>query len=123
MATNFVRHEIYKQAVNPLRRLCRKHNKTIAHIASGCNMLRGTKFVELHDKVCKYLHWCVLQDEGRSVVPNWKQHKAKETPSICLGAGHTLMYDMTQKVDHAVSANRQDLVILDEEQKTALLID
>ena len=33
------------------------------------------------------------------------------------------MYDMTQKVNHAVSANRPDLVILDEEQKTALLID
>jgi hypothetical protein len=86
-------------------------------------MLRGTKYVERHDKVCKYLHWCVLQDEGRSVVPNWKQHKAEETPSICLGAGRTLMYDMTQKVDHAISANRPDLVILDEEQKTALLID
>ena len=56
-------------------------------------------------------------------MPNWKQHKAEETPSICLGAGRTLMYDMTQKVDHAVSTNRPDLVILDEEQKTALLID
>eukprot|EP00957_Ditylum_brightwellii_P104485 7960199-Ditylum_brightwellii.AAC.1 len=40
-----------------------------------------------------------------------------------LGAGRTLMYDMTQKVDHAVSAYRPDLVILDEEKKTALLID
>eukprot|EP00957_Ditylum_brightwellii_P085102 6470310-Ditylum_brightwellii.AAC.1 len=50
MATNFVCHEIYKQAVNPLCRLCGKHNKTIAYIASGCNMLRGTKYVEHHDK-------------------------------------------------------------------------
>eukprot|EP00957_Ditylum_brightwellii_P037052 2805304-Ditylum_brightwellii.AAC.1 len=86
-------------------------------------MLRGTKYVERQDKVYKYLHWCVLQDEGRSVVLNWKQHKAKETPSICLGAGCTLMYDMTQKVDHAVSVNCLDLVILDEVKKTALLID
>eukprot|EP00957_Ditylum_brightwellii_P194405 14805617-Ditylum_brightwellii.AAC.1 len=30
---------------------------------------------------------------------------------------------MTQKVDHAVSANRPDLVILDEEKKNALLIN
>eukprot|EP00957_Ditylum_brightwellii_P055585 4212482-Ditylum_brightwellii.AAC.1 len=86
MATNFVCHEIYKQAVNPLCCLCGKHNETIAHIASGCDMLHGTKYVERHDK-----------DEGQSVVPNWKQHKAEETPSICLGAGRTLMYDMTQK--------------------------
>eukprot|EP00957_Ditylum_brightwellii_P009107 688789-Ditylum_brightwellii.AAC.1 len=109
MATNFVCHKIYNQAVNLLCQLCGKHNKTIPHIASGCNMLRGTKYVEHHDKVCKCLHWCILQDEGRSVMPNWKQHKAKETPSICLGAGRTLMYDMTQKVDHAVSANCPDL--------------
>eukprot|EP00957_Ditylum_brightwellii_P128050 9766006-Ditylum_brightwellii.AAC.1 len=86
-------------------------------------MLRGTKYVEHHDKVCKYIHWCVLQDESQSVMPNWKQHKAEETLSICLGAGCTLMYNMTQKVDHAVSINHPDLVILDEDQKTALLID
>eukprot|EP00957_Ditylum_brightwellii_P149221 11363682-Ditylum_brightwellii.AAC.1 len=33
------------------------------------------------------------------------------------------MYDMTQKVNHAVSTNRPDLVILDEVKKTALLIN
>eukprot|EP00957_Ditylum_brightwellii_P054063 4095265-Ditylum_brightwellii.AAC.1 len=87
MATNFVHHKIYKQAVNLLCQHFRKHNKTTAHIASGCNMLCGTKYVERHNKVCKYPHWCVLQDEGRSVMPNWKQHKTKETPSICLGTG------------------------------------
>eukprot|EP00957_Ditylum_brightwellii_P149603 11392041-Ditylum_brightwellii.AAC.1 len=123
MATNFVRHKIYKQAVNPLCHLCGKHNETIPHIASGCVMLRSTKYVERHNKVYKYLHLCVLQNEGRSVVPNWKQHKAEETPFICLGTGRTLMYDMTQKVDHAVSANYPDIVILDEEKKTALLIN
>eukprot|EP00957_Ditylum_brightwellii_P115360 8797345-Ditylum_brightwellii.AAC.1 len=123
MATNFVCHEIYKQAVNPLCRLCGKHNETIPYIASGCNMLRGTKYVEHHNKVCKYLHWCILQDEGQSIVPNWKQHKAEETPSICLGEGHTLMYDMTQKVDHTIFANHPDLIILDKEKKTALIID
>eukprot|EP00957_Ditylum_brightwellii_P079832 6070854-Ditylum_brightwellii.AAC.1 len=86
-------------------------------------MLRSTKYVECHDKVCKYLHWCVLQDEGHTVVPNWKQHNADKTPSICLGIGRTLMYNMTQKVNHAISANRPDLVTLDEVKKTALLID
>eukprot|EP00957_Ditylum_brightwellii_P096096 7321351-Ditylum_brightwellii.AAC.1 len=37
--------------------------------------------------------------------------------------GRTLVYAMIQKVDHVVSANRPDLVILDEEKKTALLIN
>eukprot|EP00957_Ditylum_brightwellii_P143665 10945363-Ditylum_brightwellii.AAC.1 len=33
------------------------------------------------------------------------------------------MYNMTQMVSCAISANRLDLVILDEEKQTALLID
>eukprot|EP00957_Ditylum_brightwellii_P038743 2928482-Ditylum_brightwellii.AAC.1 len=33
------------------------------------------------------------------------------------------MYDMTQKVNHAVSTNHPDLVILDEKKKAALLIN
>eukprot|EP00957_Ditylum_brightwellii_P149553 11388567-Ditylum_brightwellii.AAC.1 len=86
-------------------------------------MLRDTKYVEHQNKVCKYLNWCILQDKCCTVVPNWKQHKADKTPSICLGAGYTLMYDMTQKVDHAISANCPDLVILDEVKTTALLIN
>eukprot|EP00957_Ditylum_brightwellii_P080483 6121993-Ditylum_brightwellii.AAC.1 len=123
MATNYVHHEIYKQVVNLLCCLCGKYNETTPHTASGCDMLRGTKYVECHNKVYKCLHWCVLQDEGQAVVPNWYQHKADETPSICLGAGRTLMYNMTQRVDRAVSANHPDLVLLDEEKQTALLID
>eukprot|EP00957_Ditylum_brightwellii_P150294 11445783-Ditylum_brightwellii.AAC.1 len=66
-------------------------------------------YVERYDKVCKYLHWCVLQDKGPTVVPNWHQHKTDKTPSLCLGVGHTLMYNMTQRVDHAISANCPDL--------------
>eukprot|EP00957_Ditylum_brightwellii_P110235 8408074-Ditylum_brightwellii.AAC.1 len=123
MSTNFICHEIYKQAVNLLCRLCDKYNETIPHIASGCNMLCGTKYVEHHNKVCKYLHWCVLQDKGRTVVPNWHQQKADKTSSICLGAGRTLMYNMTQRVDCAISANHPDLVVLDKEKRTAPLID
>eukprot|EP00957_Ditylum_brightwellii_P099050 7544667-Ditylum_brightwellii.AAC.1 len=43
MATNYICHEIYKQVVNPLCRLCGKHNKTISNIASRCDMLCSTK--------------------------------------------------------------------------------
>eukprot|EP00957_Ditylum_brightwellii_P025255 1911743-Ditylum_brightwellii.AAC.1 len=101
MATNYVCHEIYKQSANLLCCLCDKHNKTIFHIDNGCDMFRGTKYVEHNDKC---------------------QHKADKTSSICFDAGHTLMYNMTQRFNHAISANRLDLVLLDELKKTALII-
>eukprot|EP00957_Ditylum_brightwellii_P052091 3950736-Ditylum_brightwellii.AAC.2 len=105
MATNLIRHTIYKQAVNPICQLCGKYEETIGHIASGCGMLHSTKYTKRHDKVCAYLRWCILQNEGRTVVPNWKQHKAADTPSICLTDGCTLMYNMKQRVDHGVATN------------------
>eukprot|EP00957_Ditylum_brightwellii_P040948 3100488-Ditylum_brightwellii.AAC.1 len=123
MATNYIRHKICKEAVNLLCCLCGKHNEIIPHIASSCDMLLGTKYVEHHNKVCRYLHWCILQDKGQTVAPNWHQHKADKTPSICLGVGHTLMYNMIQRVDRAISANHPDLVVLNKEKRTALLFD
>eukprot|EP00957_Ditylum_brightwellii_P073929 5618008-Ditylum_brightwellii.AAC.1 len=63
MATNYICHTIYKQAINHLCQLCRKYNETILHITSGCDMLHSTKYMEQHNKVCTYLHWYILQDE------------------------------------------------------------
>eukprot|EP00957_Ditylum_brightwellii_P170695 12993004-Ditylum_brightwellii.AAC.1 len=86
-------------------------------------MLCSTKYTKKHDKVCRYLRWCVLQDEGHQVVPNWRQHKAEETPSICLDTVHTIMYSMIQRVDNAIAANCPDLVVLNKKKRSALLID
>eukprot|EP00957_Ditylum_brightwellii_P012608 952995-Ditylum_brightwellii.AAC.1 len=104
MATNYICITIYKHAVNPLCCMC------------------GTKYTEWHNKVCTYLHWCILKDVQRHVVPNWQQHMAAETPSICLEDGNTLMYNMKQCVYHAVTANRPNIAILDKKKKMALLI-
>eukprot|EP00957_Ditylum_brightwellii_P207935 15355177-Ditylum_brightwellii.AAC.1 len=47
---NYICHTIYKQVVNPLCCMCGKFNKTILHIASGCDMLQGAKYMERHVK-------------------------------------------------------------------------
>eukprot|EP00957_Ditylum_brightwellii_P052816 4004147-Ditylum_brightwellii.AAC.1 len=90
MTTNYIRKNFYEQAIIPLRCMCGKWNKTTSHIASGCDMLQGIKFMEQYDKVCAYLHWCILQDVQQPVVLNGHQHKAAKAPSICLDEGHTL---------------------------------
>eukprot|EP00957_Ditylum_brightwellii_P210013 15364474-Ditylum_brightwellii.AAC.2 len=123
MATNYICNTLYKQTVNSLCHLCGKWNETILHISSGCDMLQGTKYTDCHNKNCTYLHWCILQDVQLPVLPNWHQHKVVKTPSICLEKGRTLMYNMTQQVDHAVATNHPDIVLLDEKKRTALLIN
>eukprot|EP00957_Ditylum_brightwellii_P065961 5002415-Ditylum_brightwellii.AAC.1 len=77
MVTNHIQKEIFKQDVYPLCRLCRKENKTISHIVSWCEMLVGTKYTKQHNKICQYLHWCILEDSHIPVNANWQKHKPK----------------------------------------------
>eukprot|EP00957_Ditylum_brightwellii_P102856 7837927-Ditylum_brightwellii.AAC.1 len=121
MATNFVRKEILKQNVNPLCRLCCKENATISHIVSGSKLLAGTKYTEQHNKICQYLHWCIMQDNNVHVNPIWQRHKKK--PVTLITNQWLVTYDMTQEVEGAVVTNCPDIVILDEKEKKAPIID
>eukprot|EP00957_Ditylum_brightwellii_P131059 9996567-Ditylum_brightwellii.AAC.1 len=46
-----------------------------------------------------------------------------ETALICLGMDHTLMYNMKQRVNHTMAANHPNIVLLDKQKQTLLLID
>eukprot|EP00957_Ditylum_brightwellii_P036394 2755427-Ditylum_brightwellii.AAC.1 len=70
IATNYTRKTIFKQNVNLIYRLCCKENKTISHIVSGYKLLAGTKYTAWYNKVCQYLHWCIMQDNNVPVNPN-----------------------------------------------------
>eukprot|EP00957_Ditylum_brightwellii_P141594 10786672-Ditylum_brightwellii.AAC.1 len=98
MVTNYICKEIFKQAVDPLCRLCYKENETILHIVSGCGMLANTKYRERHNKICQYLHWCILQDYNIAVNHNWWKHTPK--PATLISNQLLVTYDMTQEVDN-----------------------
>eukprot|EP00957_Ditylum_brightwellii_P211010 15365662-Ditylum_brightwellii.AAC.1 len=84
-------------------------------------MLVGTKYTKRHDKICQYFHWCILQDYNVAVNPNWWKHKPK--PATLINNQLLVTYDMTQEVDKAVKANRPDIVVLDEKERKALIIN
>eukprot|EP00957_Ditylum_brightwellii_P013626 1027858-Ditylum_brightwellii.AAC.1 len=100
MVTNYIWKEIFKQAVDPLCRLCRKENKTISHIVSGCEM---------------------LADYNIPVNPNWRKHKPK--PAVLISNQVLVTYDLKQEVDNAVEANMPDNIVLGEKERRALIID
>eukprot|EP00957_Ditylum_brightwellii_P052432 3976608-Ditylum_brightwellii.AAC.1 len=84
-------------------------------------MLAGTKHTKRHNRICQYLHWCILQGYNIAVNPNWKKHKPK---SVKLITNQLLMtYNMTQEVDKAVVANRPDIVVLNKKEHKALIIN
>eukprot|EP00957_Ditylum_brightwellii_P094677 7210230-Ditylum_brightwellii.AAC.1 len=120
MATNYIRKTIFKQNVNPVYRLCCNENETISHIVSGCKLLAGSNYTECHNKVCQYLHWCIMQDNNIHVHPNLQKYKPK--PVMLITNQLSVTYNMTQEVESVVGANQPDIVILDEKACMALII-
>eukprot|EP00957_Ditylum_brightwellii_P193944 14770180-Ditylum_brightwellii.AAC.1 len=62
-----------------------------------------------------------MQDNNVPDNPNWQKHEPK--PATLITNQLLVTYDMTQKVEHEVAANCPDIVILDEKEKKALIID
>eukprot|EP00957_Ditylum_brightwellii_P097651 7437416-Ditylum_brightwellii.AAC.1 len=84
-------------------------------------MSAGTKYTKQHNKICQYLHWCILHDFHIPVNSNWQKHKPK--PAMLISNQVLVTYDLKQEVDNAVEANRPDIVVLDEKEGRALIID
>eukprot|EP00957_Ditylum_brightwellii_P183572 13983006-Ditylum_brightwellii.AAC.1 len=100
MATDYIRKTIFNQNINLICRLCCKGNKMISHIVRRCKLLTGTTYTEQHNKVCQYLHWCIIQDNNIPVNPNWRKHKPN--PAMIITNQLSVTYDMTHEVDSAV---------------------
>eukprot|EP00957_Ditylum_brightwellii_P157696 12002891-Ditylum_brightwellii.AAC.1 len=62
-----------------------------------------------------------MQDNNIPVNPNWQQHKPK--PATLTTNQLLVTYDMDQEVEGTVAVNCPDIVILDEKEKKALIID
>eukprot|EP00957_Ditylum_brightwellii_P005905 448068-Ditylum_brightwellii.AAC.1 len=92
-----------------------------SHIVSGCKIFAGTKYTGQHNKICQYLHWCIIQDYNVAVNPNWWKHKPK--PATLISDQLLVTYNMTQEVDTTVKANRPDTIVLDEKECRDLIID
>eukprot|EP00957_Ditylum_brightwellii_P132929 10136258-Ditylum_brightwellii.AAC.1 len=70
-------------------------------------MLAGTKYTDRHNRICQYLHLCILQDFHIPVNKDWWKHKPK--PVVLISNKISVSYDVTQEVDTAVAANRPDI--------------
>eukprot|EP00957_Ditylum_brightwellii_P055210 4185350-Ditylum_brightwellii.AAC.1 len=61
-------------------------------------MLLDSKYKQQHDRICSYLHWCILKDHNMLISNTWHTHDPKAAKEI---SDHiTLPYDLTLDVDH-----------------------
>ena len=66
ITTNAMRCNI---PVSPSCRLCRRHDETIDHLISGCEVIAQRLYKHRHDEVARMLHWELAKLEGLETVP------------------------------------------------------
>ena len=112
--------EILRNGVNPNCRFCDKHKETIDPLVSGCPVLTPSEYKNRYDRIGQYIHWKACQNFHLPCAAKWYEHKP---PQVGENDKVTILWDFTINTDRTIQANRPDIVIKNNKQKTYLMID
>ena len=103
-------------------RFCHKEVESPSHLMSGCQtLLAEGHYTRRHNKVCRYLHWQILNDYNIPTKEVWLH----EPEPVTAKNGVTVFYDKIIPCGRFIESGavKPDLVVWDEKEKTALIID
>eukprot|EP00118_Oscarella_pearsei_P021847 m.248406 g.248406 ORF g.248406 m.248406 type:complete len:259 (+) comp40289_c0_seq2:1126-1902(+) len=121
IATNYYKHKIMKIAGTDGRcRMCKSAQESIHHLLSSCQALAGSLYVDRHNNVGKYVHWCICKDSGIDVPSQWYVHMP--TP-VRENSQFKILWDLAIQTDKTIPANRPDIVVLNKSRQTVQIID
>ena len=73
-----------------------------------------------HDKVCTHLHYSICKASGIETADKWYTHMPKP---VYEEGDVTLLWNQAVHTDRRVTANRPDIIIKNNKEKTCTLID
>ena len=112
--------KIDKNQRDSLCRVCRKVDKNIDHIISGCSKLSKKEYEIRHDKLEKIVHWKPVRKCNFEAGDKWYEHE----PEIALeDEGYKILCDFSFQTDHVIEARRPDLVVVDKKERIRKIID
>ena len=120
LATKYMTSKIWGTGGDTKCRLCKEQNETIHHIVSGCKMLTGTKYTYRHNQIAKYVHWCILKDQGVKATKSWFKHVPE---NVTTKNDVTIMWDTPIITDKNVQHNRPDITVHDRKNRKCIFID
>ena len=83
-------------------------------------MLAKKEYLDRHDKVAKYLHWLLCQEQDIEVPDKWYEH----VPDNVVSKNQvTLIWDTAVQTDYTIPSNRPDIIVKNQLERTCLLID
>ena len=66
--------KILKNGTDLRCRLCTHSEETIDHMISGCPTIVNTEYLQLHDRVAKFIHWALCKHYEIPHTEKWYGH-------------------------------------------------
>ena len=100
-------------------RLCKDAPETVQHIIAGCKMQAGTAYMERHNQVAGIVYRNICTEFGLEVP----RSEWKTPPKVVENDQAKILWDFQIQTDKLVMANQPDIVLIDKQQKKAVVID
>ena len=98
--------------------MCRKVDESIDPIVSGCSKLAQKEYKRRHDNLGKIVHWKLARKCNFEAGDKWYEHE-----SVLENEAYELLWDFSIQTDHAIEAQRPDLVVVDKKERSCKIID
>ncbi|KAF7665893.1 hypothetical protein LDENG_00129980 [Lucifuga dentata] len=116
LSTRSIEAEVYHSRQDPL---CRDAPETVQHIIAGCKMLAGTAYTERHNQAAGIVYRIICAEYGLEVPKS----KWETPPTVVENGRAKVLWDFKFQTDKQLLANQPDMVVVDKEQKRAIVID
>ena len=101
--------------------MCGDRVETVSHIAAECASLAQNQYKSWrHDKVAQVIHWDLSEKCGFEREPNWYDHKPNP---VCESERYKLLWNFKIQTDRHIDHNKPDIVLLNKEGESCLIID
>uniref|UniRef100_A0A3B3HW39 Reverse transcriptase domain-containing protein n=1 Tax=Oryzias latipes TaxID=8090 RepID=A0A3B3HW39_ORYLA len=119
LSTRAIEAQIYHTRQDPRCRLCKEAPETIQHITAGCKMLAGKAYMERHNQVAGIIYRNVCAKYGLETP----RSKWETPPKVVENERAKILWDFQIQTDRMVMANQPDIVVVDKEQRKAVVVD
>ncbi len=119
LSTRSIEAGVYHTRQDPRCRLCKDAPETVQHITAGCKMQAGSAYMERHNQVAVIVYRNICHEYGLEVP----RSKWKTPPKVVENDRAKILWDFKIQTDKLVMANQPDIVLIDKQQKKALVID
>ena len=101
--------------------MCGEREESISHILAECKMLAQNQYrLWRHDKVAQIIHWQFCERYNFESGAKWYNH---EPQAVLESDIIKLLWEFRIQTDHPLEHNKPDIVVLNKEDRTCLILD